>query len=209
MFYGILLGLLVVGAYENLNNVGDVVTREADAIAGLYWNFQSFPQPAQSQLEDALGGYTNEVVERSFAAQVRGLRPEGETQFIREIYRTLNGFMPGQKNEESLQAESMSQLNDLQSARHARLNNFDMGIPGVLWWIVGLGAAINLLLICLLDFPLKLHLAFGGLLAFFIGATIFVIASMDHPFAGSDHVAPKSIQRLIEVEAEIRDGATP
>lgn len=92
----------------------------------------------------------------------------------------------------------MSRLGELQKARHTRLGNFDIGIPVTLWGIVLLGAAINLLLVCLLDFPLKRHLAFGCLLAFFIGATIFVIASMDYPFSGTDHVTPQAIQDLLD-----------
>lgn len=199
-FYGILLGLLVVGAYENVNSVNDLVAQEADAISSLYWDFQSFPEPARGELEKSLWDYTHEVVDNSFVTQAHGVRPTGETRFIREIFRTLNSFEPKAANEEALQSETMSQLNDLQDARHARLNNYDISIPATLWWIVGLGAAINLLLICVLDFPLKLHVIFGGLLAFFIGATIFVIASMDNPFSGSDHVAPEAIRELIRLE---------
>ncbi len=202
MFYGILLGLLVVGAYENVNTVSDVVTQEADAISGLYWNVQSLPEPARAKLNASLLGYTKEVVEKSFPAQGRGERPTGETRFIGEIYRTLNSFDPTAKNEEAVQVQAMTKLDELEKYRHSRLNNYDIRIPNALWWIVGLGAAIILLLICLLDFPLKLHLLFGGLLAFFIGATIFVVASMDNPFTGSDHVTSRPIQHLLDVVRE-------
>lgn len=197
--YGILLGLLVVGTYDNSNAVSDVVMKEADAISGLYLTSESFPEPAREEVLRNLRGYTRQVAEHSFTEQARGVRPENETRFIHDIARTLNSFVPNAKNEEALQNQAMREFDDLQEARHSRLNNFDIGIPGALWWIVGLGAAINLLLICLLEFPLKLHLAFGCLLAFFIGATIFVIASMDTPFSGRDRVAPGPIQRLLDV----------
>lgn len=204
LFYGILLGLLVVNASQNVNSISDLVTKEADTITNLYLNTQSFPQPARDEIHNVLWAYIHEVVENSFPAQARGLRPTGETPLIAELFKQVNSFVPTAKNEEAVQVETMRELRDLQETRHMRLSNYDIGIPASLWWIVGLGAAINLLLICLLDFPLKTHIAFGGLLAFFIGATIFVIASMDNPFTGSDHVTPQPMQRLLELEPTLR-----
>lgn len=59
MFYGVLLGLLVVGAYENVDRISDVVTDEASTIASLYWNFDGFPEPARTNLQASLKDYAN------------------------------------------------------------------------------------------------------------------------------------------------------
>ena len=197
-FYGILIGLLAVGAYENINTVEAVVAKEASAISALYWDFDAYPEPARGRLEASLKAYVHEVRDRSFAQHARGVSPQGERHLIVDMSRAVIAFEPRTKGEEALQSQSLQQLTDLQDARQDRVSHFDVGIPGVLWWIVGLGAAINLLLICLLEFPLKLHIPFGCLLAFYIGAMIFVIASMDNPFTGSDHVGPKAIRELTE-----------
>lgn len=197
-FYGILLGLLAVGAYENINSVDAVVADEASAISVLYWNFEQFPEPTRGTLEANLRAYASEVVNHSFDKQARGERPTGEMALLRDISETLGSFDPKGPREEAFQSESISQLSDLLEAREGRLNNSDIGIPAVLWWIVGLGAAITLFLICLLDFPIRLHLVFGCLLAFFIGAMIYVIAEMDNPFSGSDRVGPERIQVLLD-----------
>ena len=199
MFYGILLGLLVVSAYENLDESDDVVANEASVISVVYRNFEGFPEPTRTTLVGGLRDYAQEVVDNSFAQQAQGLRPRGEMPFIASMFKTVQSFVPKGANEVSLQAETMRQLSNLQDSRHARLNNVDMGIPGTLWFIVGLGAAITLGLICLLDFPLRSHLTFGCLLAFFIGATIFVTASMDSPYAGVNSTHPDKIQDLINL----------
>lgn len=196
-FYGILLGLLAVGAYENIEAIEDIITKEAAAIVVLYRNFNGFPQPTRDRLQNDLQAYAREVVGNSFQQQAAGVRPQGEGPMVDDMFNTVTGFVPQAKREETLQAESLRQLSDLEDARQARLSDFDAGIPPVLWWIVGLGAAITLLLICILDYPLRPHLAFGCLLGFFIGAMIFVVASMDNPSAGYDRVGPEAIEELL------------
>lgn len=197
-FYGILLGLLAVGAYENINSIDEVVAREASAISVLYWNFEEFPQPARENLQTSLRAYAQELVDHSFEEQSRGLIPKDERRLIRNVFDAVSAFEPRTTREDAVQREALRRLGDLQDARAGRLSNVDIGIPGVLWWIVGLGAAITLLLICVLDFPIRAHLAFGCLLAFFIGAMIYVIAAMDHPLSGADRVGPQRIQELLD-----------
>ena len=74
----------------------------------------------------------------------------------------------------------------------------DSKIPDILWWLVMLGAAITISLICLLNYGLKSHLIFGGILSFYVGAMIAVIASMDSPFVGANSIDPQSIQKVID-----------
>lgn len=198
-FYGILLGLLAVGAYENMNSTDEVVSKEASAISVLYWNVEQFPEPARGQLEDGVRAYAHEVADRSFDQRVPGVKPtSNEMNLMHGIFDSLSTFEPKTPREVALLSEARRQLSDLQDARNARISSSDTGIPGVLWWIVGLGAAITLMLICLLDFPVRAHLAFGCLLAFFIGAMIYVIAEMDNPFSGADRVGPEMIQELLD-----------
>jgi len=196
--YGILLGLLAVGAYENLDNMEKVVSREASAISVLYRDFRGYPDAQRGKLQQALRNYARQVADKSFSQQALGLTPSGESDLIDGLFDALVSFVPRSKGEEILHAQALSQFNNLMDARGTRLTNLTSRIPAILWWIVALGAAINLLLICMLDFPLVEHLTFGSLLAFFIGAMIFVIASMDNPFSGAERVSAQAIQLVIE-----------
>ena len=45
LFYGLLLGLVAVGAYTNYSNADDSVGREADAMGVLYRDVSNFPEP--------------------------------------------------------------------------------------------------------------------------------------------------------------------
>lgn len=197
--YGILLGLLAVNAYDNMNKVNDIVATEASIISVVYLDANGLPPPTRDRLQAGLEAYVREVVDNSIPQQRRGIRPSGERPMAAEVLRAVQSFEPKTRTEEILQAEVVRQLSNLQQVRHERLDSSTVGIPPVLWWIVGLGAAVAVLMVSILDYPLRPHLILGGLLAFYIGAMIFVIGAMDTPFAGSDDVGSAAFEQLLRL----------
>jgi Protein of unknown function (DUF4239) len=196
--YGILLGLLAVGAYENVNAMEDIVSKEATNISVLYRDFRGYPESVRRPLENELKSYAKEVVEVSWPQQALKISPSGESKHIDRIFDILVSVEPKTKGQEILHTETLSQFNSLMESRRSRIANLDSKIPEILWWLVGLGAIINILLICLLDFERRVHFIFGGTLSFYIGVMIFIIASMDSPFAGSSRVSPDAIKKVLE-----------
>ena len=69
--YGILLGLLAVGAYENVNSMEDIVSKEATNISVLYRDFRGYPEPMRQRLKNELKSYGKEVVEVSWPQQAK------------------------------------------------------------------------------------------------------------------------------------------
>jgi hypothetical protein len=82
--------------------------------------------------------------------------------------------------------------------RRSRLNSVTVGIPAVLWWVVGIGAVIALLLVAMLDMEIHVHLILGAALSAFLGLVIFLIAAMDNPFRGEVSVTPDSFRQVYE-----------
>jgi hypothetical protein len=57
VFYGLLLGLLAVAAYQNFSQVELAVTQEAAALAALYEDASAYPDPAGENLRMLLRDY--------------------------------------------------------------------------------------------------------------------------------------------------------
>ena len=72
------------------------------------------------------------------------------------------------------------------------------GIPAVLWWVVAIGAVLNIALLWLLDMEIHVHLILGGILSLFLGIVIFLIAAMDNPFRGQVSVGPDAFQLVYD-----------
>ena len=68
VFYGLALGLIAVGTWENFSRIDSQIAKEAASLGALYNDLDGYPQPLRSKLEDELRGYTKSIVEKDWPA---------------------------------------------------------------------------------------------------------------------------------------------
>jgi Cache 3/Cache 2 fusion domain/Protein of unknown function (DUF4239) len=196
VFYGLLIGLIAVAAYQNFGTVNDVVTREASSLGALYRDLSAYPQPTRGRLQGDLREYTRSEIERDWPQQQRGIVPAEGTYRLQQFSDDLLSFQPADRRDEIIHAESLRQENNYMNLRRARLNSVTVGIPAVMWWVVGIGAVLTLLLVAMLDMEIHVHLILGAALSVFLGLVVFLIAAMDNPFRGEVSVTPDPFQQV-------------
>ena len=196
VFYGLLLGLLAVATYQNSTNLGGTVAREAASLAALYRDVSAYPTPIRTELQKRLQDYTRFVIDKAWPAQRKGQIPQGSVQMMDEFQQVLTQFEPATKGQEIVHAETLRQYNDMILLRRLRINDIQAGIPGVMWYVVAVGAIINTLIILCFRIRLDIHLVIGGVLSFFVGMVIFLVAAMDHPLRGEVSVGPDAFELI-------------
>jgi len=189
LFYGLLLGLLSFATFGNVSSVEASVDREASNIAALYRLVGSYPEPLQSELQYLLRDYTKYVIDKDWPAHRQGKIYNGGDLRLQVIEEKIISLMPASHAQELLQEQSIKTFGEIRDARFQRLTGVNTAIPGVLWYVVFIGALINILLIWMLDMRFSLHLVLGGIVSFFLGVMIFLIAAMDRPLQGSVSVS--------------------
>ena len=80
--------------------------------------------------------------------------------------------------------------------RRARIYSLTAGIPAILWYTVAVGAVINGILMWLFNLRPQAHWILGGLISFYLGTIISVIALMDHPYRGELGLPPEAFQLI-------------
>jgi uncharacterized integral membrane protein len=70
------------------------------------------------------------------------------------------------------------------------------GIPAIMWYVVIVGAILNIALFWLFDIRYVTMMFLGGVLSFFLGAMILLIAVMDNPFRGAVSISPEPFEQL-------------
>lgn len=199
LFYGLLLGLLSVASFQNAANVEAAVEREATAIANLYRIVSNYPEPLRGEIQYQLRDYTLYVVNKDWPAHEQGKIWNGGDLRLDAITKNIIEFQPGDRTGELVQAQSLKNMDELSNARRQRLIGVRTAIPSVLWYVVVVGAAVNILLIWLLDVRFVLHLVLGGIVSFFLGVMIFLIAAMDRPLQGSVRVGPDAYTQMYDL----------
>ncbi|MCF7964670.1 MAG: DUF4239 domain-containing protein [Methylobacter tundripaludum] len=199
VFYGLMLGLIAVATYQNFSDVDSKVAREVTSIAALYRDVSSYPEPVRSSYQSHLRGYVHYVIDEAWPAQQRGIVPMGGSMRVTNFQKDLFAFEPKTKGEEILHAEALRQFNVFIEARVAGKQSVGASLPEELWYVVVIGAALNLALIWMFSIDrVSIHLALSGILSLFVGLMLFFIAAMDNPFRGTLSITPEAFQMLLD-----------
>jgi hypothetical protein len=196
LFYGLLLGLLTVAAYQNSERVRESISMEATSLGALYAQINIYPEPLRSEVKTMMRDYVLYTINKEWPAHREGEFLNGGLNRADAIRQTLSGFEPQTEGERIIHGEVISSFQEFSGARQQRLAGVITAIPNVLWYAVLVGAAINILLIVLLRIRLLPHLVLGGITAFFLGVILFVIVTLDRPLRGEAGLPPTPLELL-------------
>jgi hypothetical protein len=199
LLYGLLLGLLSVATYQNSEKIATHVEQEATRLALVYRGSDDYPEPLRSELQYLLRDYTLFVVNKDWPAHQNGKIPNGGLARLAAIRQNLFAFEPETKTQEFVHQATLTNFDSLVEARVERTSGVNTTIPGVFWYVVLIGALINIVLVWMLQMRLMPHLLLGGLVSFFLGVMIFLIIAMDEPLRGAVSVPPSAYELVYRV----------
>jgi hypothetical protein len=117
VYFGILLGLLALSAYQNFTDTDKLVSQEASRLAGLYRDVSSYPEPGRDHLCSQLRKYTRYVIDEAWPLQRQGIIPPGGVQLVSDFQDELMKFEPTTPRLEILHAQTLSQFNAFVESR--------------------------------------------------------------------------------------------
>jgi hypothetical protein len=196
LFYGLLVGLLAVAAYQNSEEVERGAFAEAAGIATLYDGLDSYPEPFRSEVQAMLRDYVLYVVYKGWPAHADGAILNGGANRVSAIRQRLAGFEPETGAQEIVHREMFGAFQGFTLARQARLAGVLTRIPDVLWYAVAAGAAVNIVLLVMLRIRPLPHLVLGGLASFFLGVMLLVVLALDDPLRGETGLKPEALRLL-------------
>jgi hypothetical protein len=200
VFFGITLGLISVGTWQNFVDIDANVNQEAATVAALYSSVSNYPEPANTLLRQNLKDYTQYVIDEAWPQQRKGVIPAGGAAKIADFQRNLFQVNPVLEGHIALHAETISEFNDLLRRRRLRLQSVASGLPDTLWAVVIFGALLNIFIPWFLvyerQFIQDLMITF---MATTIGLIVFLMAAMDNPFRGEFSVSSSAFQLVYQM----------
>lgn len=190
VIYGLLLGLLAIGTYQNFTDAEKSVASEAAALLALYRNTAVYPDPYRTDFRELIREYARSTIDDAWPKQRRGIVPmPGTNSPVIGIYHRMAEFEPETRAQQSVHEATLRQFDTFLQARLVRLYSVVSGMPSALWYTVALGAIFNFIFLWLFDLRPGNHLLLGGMISFFTGTMICLIALMDNPYRGDDEVS--------------------
>ena len=199
VFYGITVGLIAVGVWNTNSNAGELVSKEASAMATLYRDVSGYPQPIRDELRSKLREYTVWAVEKSWPAQRKGQILNEGTKIFDDFQAKLYTFEPSTPGQVALHAETLTAYNKLVEARRLRIDAVGSGLSSVMWAVIWAGAAISIGVAYFFRLEdARLHAILVALLGGFLGIVIFMITINDKPFYGYVAISSDPYKLILE-----------
>jgi hypothetical protein len=199
LYFGVLLALLSIAVFENHNKAEDAVVREAAAVIKLYRDINSYPTDSRPDLLGVLDTYIDEVTGPGWKIQASGRANPKEIDILSELHRVVGQFEPKDLAHSVRYAETLRVLDDFVEARRLRISAGTSSIPRIMWFVVLVGAVMNIAVIWMFDLRPLTHAIIGGTLSLFIALVIYMIAVLDAPFRGNYGIKPEAL-----IEAHIQ-----
>ncbi|WP_295811402.1 DUF4239 domain-containing protein [uncultured Nitratireductor sp.] len=191
LFYGLLLGLLTVAAYENSERVKESILNEATSLGSLYSQLNIYPEPFRSDAKWSIRDYVLYTVHKEWPAHRKGRILNGGYNRAEAIRRHLAEFEPQTRPEEIVHTEVISSFQEFSDSRQRRLAGVVTAIPNILWDAVLIGAGTSTLLMTILRIRVRQHIVLGSVTALFLAVILFVITILDRPLRGEAALKPE------------------
>ncbi len=199
VLYGLTLGLIAVGTWQNFNDVDSRVAKEANSLGALYRDVDGYPKELRQETESLLRDYAKVVIETEWPAHRQGAVLDVSDVILDEFENKIMAFEPSRETEKIAHVEVIKSLGQLVANHSDRVQSVSVALPGVLWAVVLIGAIINVgitYFFWLDNVRLQCFLlvAFSSALAMLI----FLTAAMDNPYRGEFSISSDPFQYVLD-----------
>jgi Protein of unknown function (DUF4239) len=196
--YAVLLGFAAITVWERYDRAQASVAQEANDLADLYRDAQTFPSDIRAQLGSQIRDYVRLAVDKEWPAMANGKSsPEVWDAYI-QLWRAYYQFAPATDQEKTWYSQSLTKLNDLGDQRRLRLLMSRIGSVPIMMWIALLGTgAITIAFSFLFGTPNAIAQVIMSLgLAFTIALVMLAVVALGQPFAGISRVGHQPFDQL-------------
>jgi hypothetical protein len=196
--YGILLGLVAAGAWSNFQALSNQVDEEATITAALYQDMATYPVAYRRAYQRELRAYVESVIRQDWPEHHQGKVPQESSKILRSFKNHLFAFIPTDARLRVVHEQAINQLNELLIAHRLRLRGDQANLPELLWWVIVLGAVINVAISWFfVSEDLTHQLILTALIALLLGSLLFLTAAMDNPFRGGFSVDASAFESVL------------
>jgi hypothetical protein len=198
VLYAVLLGFVVIIAWERYYDAEKALAAEAGSAATIYGLAPGLGDPSAAALHSRVTAYLESILGDEWPAMAAGHSSPATTRALIRLYAEVVRFRPTDMHDQDLQQELYRELDKLTEARRERLVMAEGSVPGAIWFVLFLGAALTIAFTFFFGTQNVITQSLmTGVLAALIFSAILVIIAIDRPFTGAVVVSQESIRAAL------------
>jgi Na+/proline symporter len=199
VLYAVLLAFVVIITWERFANAEKALAMEAGAAATIYRLAPGLGEASGAALRNRLAAYLQSVLDDDWPAMSTGRSSPVTTRALNSLFAEVVRFRPADPHDADLQQDLFNELDRLTEARQDRLIMAEGSVPGVIWFVLFLGATLTITFTFFFGTQNVITQSLmTGMLAALILSAVLVIVAIDRPFTGSVVVSKQGIRSVLE-----------
>ncbi|MGE2717752.1 hypothetical protein ACQI4L_27140 [Mycolicibacterium litorale] len=199
--FAFFIGFVVSAMWGQISHADEVVRTEGAAGSQLARDSHIFDQPDRDRIRQSLLEYEQAAVAEWDEANEGRSYPEAD-RALNRLYEAYEAVQPRTDAQKTLLATSFGNLNDLSKARVERVlqARTDTGPPWSLWAVIFVTS--GLLLGCAIIYGVEVpanHYAMVAIIGTLVGAQLFLVVELSHPFVGAVSAVPEPLHQVIRM----------
>jgi Protein of unknown function (DUF4239) len=206
--FAILLGFVVFLAFTSYDTSRSGAESEALTVGQQFETAQFLPAAVSRRLSEELVCYGRSVVHLEWPKMEAGTEGDAINPWGTALFTTLKTVEPRTAPEQAAYGKWLDQTSDRETARNSRIHGAEGVIPGPLWLVLFVIAA--LIFVFMLFFadsgerPVVQALLIGTVITVIV-ATLLVVEFLDNPFdRGFGSLRPVEMERTLRILEEER-----
>jgi hypothetical protein len=197
--YGVLLAFAVILVWEQYGDAKAIAEREANSLGDIYSLAAGLPEPRRSQIHQEVRAYARVVIDEEWAIMSSRRESAEAWRRIDALWSLARDFEPGGSREQTLQAQLLSDLDEMNDDRRMRLLAARDGVPGLIWTVLIGGGVMTVLFTYFFGLKnLRAQLAMTALYVASIGFVLFLVAAIDYPYTGVVSIKPEALELVLQ-----------
>ena len=200
--YTILLAFVVVAVWSDFTEAGQTSQQEVTRLSNLMRDVGTFPAAARIPMRRGVLGYANAVVRHEWPTMADGKAAPAAAQRYEAMWSRWYRYSPRGAGATAFYEESVSRLNEVAASRRARLIESRANLPTAMVLLLLLGFAVSMGFTYQFKMArLTMHVLSVAAIAALMGFVLFLIFSLEHPFAGKVAISPAPWREFIDTWA--------
>jgi len=215
--YAVVLAFVAVGTYETMDKSTAIASDEANSLSGITYDTAGLPGELGEKVRTDVNKYIDIVTKKEWVSQQAYQMEEknfeeGWVQ-IRQINLDIANFEPVNPGQATVKSDILRIVNELFSARRARLLAANAHLPDAVWQMLVFGLVLVAFYVYLFGpHSFKIHMAVTTLTMLSIGLVFTLIIALDYPFRGDLSVSDEAyigVKEVAEHAFEHAEGEKP
>jgi len=184
--YAVMMGFMLYAVWGNFETAKANADAEASSLVNMVRSSRGLATAPREQILKLAGDYVSVILTKEWPAMGRGELSPASSSLVRQLWTTLTTLDVQTRREQIVLEQTLTELARMAEYRRLRQLQVDAYLPGILWFVLTIGAIITIMSACLFgtsDF--RMHLIQVVMLALMISSILIAIGDINRPFQGA------------------------